>query len=56
MFIESAASKEFFLTLAERNIVWSPRTNDREIALRWSAGVVELEALSINISLLWSEN
>ena len=37
MFIESATSKRFFLAPAERNIVWSPRTNDGNIALRWSA-------------------
>ena len=37
MFIESATSKNFFLAPAERNIVWSPRTNDGNIALRWSA-------------------
>jgi hypothetical protein len=35
MFIES--SKIFLLAPAERNIVWSPRTNDGNIALRWSA-------------------
>src|SRR5882724_6946606 len=37
MFIESATSKNFFLAPAERNIVWSPRSNDGNIALRWSA-------------------
>ena len=39
MFIESATSKKVFLAPLERNIVWSPRTNDGNIAaLRWSAG------------------
>jgi hypothetical protein len=37
MFIESAISKRFFLAPAERNIVWSPRINDGNVALRWSA-------------------
>jgi hypothetical protein len=37
MFIESATSKKVFLAPLERNIVWSPRTNDGNIALRWSA-------------------
>src|SRR6266403_555196 len=37
MFIESATSKNFYLAPAERNIVWSPRTNNGNIALRWSA-------------------
>jgi hypothetical protein len=36
MFIESATSKKFFLAPAERNIVWSPRTKNGNIALRWS--------------------
>jgi hypothetical protein len=37
MFIEGATSKKFFLAPAERNVVWLPRTNDGNIALRWSA-------------------
>jgi hypothetical protein len=37
MFIESATSKKFFLAPAERNIVWSLRVNEGNIALRWSA-------------------
>jgi hypothetical protein len=37
MFIESATSKKVFLAPLERNIVSSPRTNDGNIALRWSA-------------------
>ena len=37
MLIESLTAKNFFLAPAERNIVWSPRTNDGNIALRRSA-------------------
>src|SRR2546429_3703879 len=37
MFIESPTPKKVFLAPAERNIVWSPRTNHGNIALRWSA-------------------
>ena len=37
MFIESATAKKFFLAPAERNIVWSPRNNDGNIAVRWNA-------------------
>ncbi len=55
MFIESATSKKFFLAPAERNIVWSdvPMTETLRSA---GARVIELEAVSINISLPWSEN
>jgi hypothetical protein len=44
MFIESATSKRFSLAPAERNMVWSTRTNDGNIALLWSARLIELES------------
>ncbi len=53
MFIESAASKKFVLAPAERNIVWLPMTETLRSA---GARVIEVEAVSINISLPWSEN
>jgi len=50
MFIESATSKKFFLAPAERNMGWLPHTNEGNIAPA-GARVIELEAVSINISL-----
>jgi hypothetical protein len=54
MFIERATAKDFF-SLQRSETSFVSRTIAENIALRWSA-TIEFIALSINISLLWSEN